>query len=372
MKFVAKTLHGLEPILAEELKALGASDVNIIKRAVEFQGDKALLYRANYELRTAIRVLRPIYTFLAKNEDQLYQKIMKYNWDLYLDENKTFAISYNVHSRYFTHSQYVALKMKDAIVDQFRNKKGKRPSVYTTNPDILLNVHVHEDRFSIALDSSGQSLHRRGYRDLGHAAPLNEVLAAGMIQIAGWTEDQPLQDPMCGTGTILLEAAMLGTKTPAAYYRKDPFCFTNWKDYDVALFEKIKQEANAQIVKPQLDLQGADTNPSVVRKTQFTLEDLNLTEQVSIQKTPFKRNQPQASNGVLITNPPYGERLKLRDINAFYGKMGDILKQNYTGWNAWIISSNLDALKHIGLKPAEKHDLFNGALECKFLKYTLF
>ncbi len=372
MKFIAKTLHGLEPVLVQELEELGAKEIRPLKRAVAFEGDKALLYQANYQLRTAIRVLRPIYHFVARSERQLYHKIYSYNWAMHFDVKKTFAITSNVHSSFFNHSKYVALKAKDAIVDQFRNKSGKRPSISTSHPDVLLNIHVNEDEFTVSLDSSGESLHRREYRDIGHAAPLNEALAAGMLKLAGWDKSKPLLDAMCGTGTILFEAAMMGSHTPTGYYKKERYNFQNWNDYDDDLFQKIKAEADAKIDYSGLQLKGGDNNPTAVKMALSTIQDLGFDDFIEIERVPFKRHEPSFESGILMMNPPYGERLQIRNINAFYKEIGDILKQQYTGWDAWIISSNFEAMKNIGLRPSKRHTLFNGALECKFQRFSMY
>lgn len=372
MKLIAKTLHGLEQVLAKEIEQLGGKEITVLKRAVAFEGDKEFLYTANYQLRTAIRILRPIYKFVARSERQLYHKISSYNWAMHFDIDKTFAISSSVSSPYFNHSQYVALKMKDAIVDQFRKKRGKRPSVDTVNPDIWFNIHCYEDEFTVSLDSSGNSLHRRGYRDMGHMAPLNEVLAAGMLHLAEWNRDLPLLDPMCGTGTILLEAAMMGSHTPAGFYRKDKYCFQNWMDYDDELFQGIKIEAQRKIDTTGLQIKGGDNNPSAIRMTQETIDYLDFNDCIAVEKKSFKKNTPTAEEGIMITNPPYGERLQMRDINKFYKDIGDTLKQDFTGWTAWIISSNFDAMKNIGLRPSRRLTLFNGSLECKFQKFSMY
>ncbi len=372
MKFVAKTLHGLEDILIQELKDLGAKEINKLKRAVSFEGDKELLYRANYELRTAIRILKPIYNFTARSERQLYHKIFSYNWAMHFDNKKTIAISSSVYSDFFNHSQYVALKTKDAIVDQFRNKTGKRPDIDTRNPDIWLNVHVYEDEFTVSLDSSGNSLHRRGYRDMGHMAPLNEVLSAGMLLMAGYKGHRLFKDPMCGTGTNLFEAAMIAANIPAAYYRKDKYCFMNWNDYEESIFEKIKVEAEKKINREGVKIEGGDNNPSSINMTQDVIDELGFGDMIEIEKIPFKRNLPESEMGLMIMNPPYGERLKTNDIESFYAMIGDTLKNHYSGWSAWIISSNFDALKHIGLRPSFKTILFNGSLECKYQKFSMY
>jgi putative N6-adenine-specific DNA methylase len=372
LKLIAKTLHGLEQVLAKEIELLGGKEITILRRAVAFEGDQELLYKANYLLRTAIRILKPIYKFEAKSDRQLYHKISSYNWAMHFDVDKTFAISSSVHSTYFNHSQYVALKTKDAMVDQFRNKLGKRPSVDTVNPDIWFNVHCYEDEFTISLDSSGNSLHRRGYRDMGHLAPLNEVLASGMLHLAEWNRDIPLLDPMCGTGTILLEAAMMGSHTPAGFYRKDKYCFQNWTDYDNELFQEIKIEAQRKIDFTGLQIKGGDNNPSSVRMTQETIDHLGFNDSITVERKSFKKNIPEKEGGLMMTNPPYGERLQMRDINQFYKDIGDTLKKDFAGWNAWIISSNFDAMKNIGLKSSKRLVLFNGSLECKFQKFSMY
>ncbi len=372
MQLVATTFHGLEEILADEIRTLGAEEVTPLRRAVKFQGDKAMLYRCNYELRTAIRILKPFYHFTARSERQLYHKIYTYNWAMHLDSSLTFAITANVHSHYFRHSQYVALKMKDAIVDQFRKKIGKRPSVDSKNPQIRFNIHVNDDEFSISLDSTGQSLHRRGYRDLGHQAPLNEVLSAGMLKLAGYDGSQTLLDPMCGTGTNLFEALMIAKKIPTGFYRKDTYCFQSWKDYDETLFSEIKENADGNMTTTSAKIIGGDNNPSAYRITLETIDELVLGNDIEVNRKPYQRNKPEVEPGLLMMNPPYGERLKINDITSFYKMIGDTMKQNFPGWQAWIISSNLEALKHIGLKPSKKHILFNGPLECRYLKFDLY
>lgn len=372
MEFVAKTLHGLEPLLQQELEALGAQSVQPLRRGVSFEGDLSLLYRANYQLRTAIRILKPIYRFQARSERQLYHKIHSYNWAMHLRLEDSFAISTAVNSPHFSHSQYVALKAKDAIVDQFRKKTGTRPNVNTHNPDVGLNIHVQGEDFTVSLDSSGDSLHRRGYRDMGHLAPLNEVLAAGMLQLSGWAAHQPLLDPMCGTGTILWEAAMLGQGIPAGFFRKSGYAFMRWENYDEALFQKVKQEANDQRSNPTLQIHGGDKDLKAIRMCEDTIEALGLADAIQVRHLPFRRYPTPGEAGVLIMNPPYGERLGIRDILAFYQGIGDTFKKNYAGWTAWLISSNRDALKNIGLKVSQKHVLFNGPLECRFQKYEMY
>ncbi|WP_430810171.1 MULTISPECIES: THUMP domain-containing class I SAM-dependent RNA methyltransferase [unclassified Carboxylicivirga] len=371
MKLLVKTFHGLEEVLAEELSAIGAQDVNLLKRAVSCTGDKEVLYKANLHLRTALRVLVPVLTFKAQTEDDLYQNIYKFDWSAYITEENTFAIDAVAFSDFFKHSKYLALKAKDAIVDQFRNKNGQRPSVDTEKPDLQVNIHVSHDQFTVSLDSSVESLHRRGYRSPHHKAPLNEVLAAGMLKIAKWHKDIPLIDPMCGTGTILMEAAMMACDMPPAYKRKH-FGFMSWADYDKALWEKIYSEAEAKIRYPKVNIVGGDNNAQAIDMAKTASLDFRLNRQVRIVRSNMEDHMPPAPRGMMITNPPYGERLTKDNINEFYKKIGTHLKRNYTDWQAWIITSNTEALKHVGLRPDSKYTLYNGSLECKYVAYDMF
>lgn len=371
MELLIKTFHGLESVLAKELEELGATNINTLKRAVACEGDQAFLYKANLHLRTALRILMPISTFTATTEDELYKAIYDFDWSQYLTEKKTFAIDAVAFSEIFKHSKYLALKTKDAIADQFREKTGLRPSVNTENPDVLINVHVSRDKFTISLDSSGESLHRRGYRQPGHQAPLNEVLAAGMLKIAGWHKDIPLFDPMCGTGTILMEAAMLACNIPAGFRRKK-FGFMSWADYDKFLWEKIHKEAEEKISYPRTRIVGSDIDAKAVDIAKTSSLDFRLNRQISITKCAFEEREVPFRRGMIIFNPPYGERLKKTDIFNFYKKIGSTLKQNYDGWVVWALSSNEEAIYRLGLRKEEKHILYNGALECEFLKYHMF
>lgn len=371
MELLIKTFHGLESVLAKELEELGATSINTLKRAVACEGNKEFLYKANLHLRTALRILVPISTFTATTEDELYKAIYDFDWSQYLTEKKTFAIDAVAFSELFKHSKYLALKTKDAIVDQFREKTGLRPSVNTENPDVLINVHVARDKFTVSLDSSGESLHRRGYRQPGHQAPLNEVLAAGMLKIAGWHKDIPLFDPMCGTGTILMEAAMLACNMPAGFKRKK-FGFMSWADYDKFLWDKIYKEAEEKISYPRTRIVGSDIDLKAVDIAKTSSLDFRLNRQISISKAAFEEREVPFRRGMIIFNPPYGERLKKTDIFNFYKKIGSTLKQNYDGWVVWALSSNEEAIYRLGLHKEEKHILYNGALECEFLKYHMF
>ncbi|MEL6865314.1 MAG: THUMP domain-containing protein [Bacteroidota bacterium] len=371
MKFIAKTIHGLEEILAKELQYLGASQVQTLRRAVSFEGDQRLLYRANYELRTALSILQPIHHFKAQNEEAFYRGIYRFDWFPYLDVKTTFAIHTTVHSNIFKHSQYIGLKTKDAIVDQFRKRLGKRPSISRDRPDVRINVHINRDQCTLSLDSSGEPLYKRGYRATTVEAPINEVLAAGMIQIAGWQADRPFIDPFCGSGTLLIEAAMYAYQMPAMLNRAD-FGFKRWRDFDPPLWkEVIDQAAQKQLTEGPL-IQGSDKDFRALRATENNLLAAGLEGKVEVQRLRFEKKIPPPPPGLLMSNPPYDERLKDKDIEALYKGIGDQLKQHYAGYEAWLISSNMEAIKRIGLRPSKKYQLFNGALPCKLLKYELY
>ncbi len=371
MKLLIKTLHGLEEVLAAEIQALGGENIKKIKRAVACEGNLSFMYSANYNLRTALRVLVPIYSFKAKNEQELYDQVLKFNWSDYMEVHQTFAIDNSVFSDLFRHSKYATLKMKDAIADQFREKYRSRPSIDVENPDVRFDLHAWKDNFTISLDSSGEPLNQRGYRDKGHAAPLNEVLAAGMVKIADWNASKPLIDPMCGTGTILIEAGMSALNIPPQFLRKN-FGFRNWKDFNPMIWNKVKLESDGQIRKKPLQISGGDSDDRAVRMAQKSLSKLGLREYVKIRNVPFERHKPGVPEGVVMTNPPYGERIEKDDILGFYKTISDLLKQNFQGFEAWVISSNFQALKRLKLRPAEKVKLYNGALECGFQKYELY
>ncbi|MEJ6681610.1 MAG: THUMP domain-containing protein [Flavobacteriales bacterium] len=370
-RYVAKTMMGMEPLVAEELKELGARNIQEKRRAVFFEGDLELLYRANLELRCAVSILKPLFWFRAHKESVLYKQVGMFDWMSVMDLNQTFAITSSVHSEYFNHSKYVALKAKDAIVDMFRDHLGERPNVDPVNPDIKINIHVNEAEFDISLDSSGDGLHKRGYRQSGHGAPLNEVLAAGMIKLSGWTPDKPFLDPMCGSGTLPIEACMVSTNTPANILRKE-FGFMNWKNYDEALFLKVKKEAMARITKPQAPILGTDGNYKAIEIAEDAAKKLGFSEHISFQKTMFNDLEYTGESGVIIMNPPYGERLNTLDVITLYKGVGDKLKSDFDGFDAWIISSNKEAFKNVGLRPSRKTPLMNGPLECKFIKYEMY
>ena len=369
MKLVAKTLAGLEELLEKELISLGAKKTKIVVRAVEFEGDDECLYRAMYECRLAVTILRPIWNFTAIDEHTAYRKAYACDWSRYFSVDQTFSISAAVHSDFFTHSQYISLKLKDAICDRFRKDYGRRPNVDTTDPDVRLNLRIYKDAFSISLDAAGAPLFKREYRREGHVAPLNEVLGAGMVQLSGWTPDQILHDGMCGTGTILLEAAMLAKNIPAQTLRRS-FAFHRWPNFDRKLWHDVTEAAKGRIKDVELTLRGTDMMRSAVMAATRSGNLLGLSDELDVRKGDFfDFESPEPV--VLIMNPPYGERMGDK-IEELYGDIGTHLKHQWIGSTAWLLSSNKEALKRVGLKPSKKITLFNGPLECQFCKFEMY
>jgi putative N6-adenine-specific DNA methylase len=369
--YLAKTLMGLETALVEELITIGASNVVAVKRGAMFSGDKSILYKANYCCRTAIRILAPIYEFAAHNEQMLYDGVKKFDWDKVFDVTDTFAINGTVFSDYFNHSHFVSLKAKDAIADQFRDKFGSRPSVDTENPDMMINVHIHKDKVTISLDSSGDSLHLRGYRKDAKEAPLNEVLAAGLVKLSGWKPGEPLIDFMCGSGTILSEAALIAENVAPGFFR-EKFGFEKWGNYEPELLEQIKGQAKGQEnhgIKGFIG--GCDHSPGAVKVALQNLKEAGLKD-IDIEISDFKKYHHNFESGVVIINPPYGERLAVLDIESLYKEIGNIWKQQYKGFKCWMITSSKEGIKSIGLKPFKKIDMMNGALECKYLGFDIY
>jgi putative N6-adenine-specific DNA methylase len=347
VKLIAKTFHGLEGVLADELKGIGAQNIKAVNRAVEFEGDKEIMYKANLLLRTAIRILHPIHHFTAKNDKELYDGVMKFDWSTIMGINETLAIDPVVYSEIFTHSQFVALKTKDAIVDQFRNKTGKRPSVDVENPSVRLVIHIAKDKATISLDSSGDSLHKRGYRTGHHKAPLNEVLAAGMVMLSGWDKKMPLIDPMCGSGTILMEAVMYARNYPPGLHKKQ-FSFKGWKDYDEELWNKVVEEAKENITHPRLKIYGSDASVKAIDIARESALQFRFNRDINFSVSSFEKLEPQHPKGMLIMNPPYGERLmKGKDIVDFYRMIGNQLKNTFIGYDAWIINIYDGTMKKI-------------------------
>ena len=371
MKLVAKTFKGLEEVLAQEIKDMGGEHVNIMNRAVSFKGSNRLIYKGNYCLRTAIRVLKPILEFEARDEEYYYRQLKKHDWSFYLKKGQTFAIDATVFGDYFNHSKFVALKFKDAIVDQFREKIGQRPDVDVEDPDLRLNVHISQKKVTVSIDTSGFSLFKRNYKLAPFPAPINEVLAAGMLRLIGWTADVPLVDPMCGSGTFLMEAAMIAQNIPAGYHIEQ-FAFMKWDHFQPELWKEVKQEANSKIKHKLLRIYGSDVHPRAIRICQKMFAKHDYAKSIQIEQRDISLLEKPFDQGVIVTNPPYGERLDDRETNELYNEIGDALKKQFSGYDAWLISSNMKALKNIGLRPSRKITLYNGKLECKFQKYEMY
>lgn len=369
MEFIAKTMHGLEELLMQELTAVGAKDVKTLRRAVSFTGDLEVMYKANLHCRTAIRILKKSYEFTAKDEKELYDQVRALPWEDHMSLDETFAIDASVNSEKFKHSKYASLKMKDAIVDRFRANTGRRPNVDPKDPDLMLNLFIYEDKIGINIDSSGESLHKRGYRSSGHMSPLNEVLAAGMIMLSNWQPDQALYDPMCGSGTIPLEAAMIASNIPPGWIRQE-FGFMKWKDYDEVLWERIRGEAEKKIKKEGIRIKASDLSGIHVRMARTAATALGLEDCIEFSKEDFF--ETDANEGHVIMNPPYGERMEHHNIEDFYEELADHLKRYYAGTECWFISSNNEALLRFGLRPSRRIVLFNGSLQCLFQKFELY
>jgi len=370
-QMLAKCFAGFEEVLAKELTQIGASDVRVVKRGVLFIGDKKLLYKANYLCRSAIRILKPIASFGAINEDELYNEVGKINWEQYLGLDGTFSIDGITSYSNITHSKYLALKTKDAIVDQFRNKFGKRPNVNTDNPDVSINVRLFKNEATISLDSSGESLHKRGYRIATGPAPMNEVLAASLVLLSGWDGKTNFIDPMCGSGTIPIEAALFARNIPPGYFRDD-YTFKKWNDFDIDLWNQVVQEAKEQIRDTDVQIVGSDWSGRILETAKENVTAAGLKDTVTLKMNFINDSEPPESPGFLITNPPYGERIKVDDIISLYKGIGDALKKDYSGYTAWIISSNLEALKFVGLRPSRNITVYSGKLECKFAKFDMY
>lgn len=374
-KMVAKTMMGLEEVLADELRECGATNIECINRAVTFEGDMRVLYRANYTCRTALAILKPFAEFDANSDQELYDKVYQIRWEKILDVDCTFMIDSTTSGEIFTHSYYAALKTKDAIVDRFRRNFGQRPSIDTENADYKFNLHIRDNHVTLLINSSGDSLHKRGYRQAVGIAPINEVLAAGMIKLAGWKCDCNFYDPMCGSGTILIEAAMMANRIPAQYYRDDRFAFKRWKEFNLGEWKSIKQQEDRKIgsLDFEYEIWGNDIDLTVLQQAEKNLEYTKLHKDVMLFNGSFEDQDPPEGRTLIVTNPPYGERIKIEALNAMYQQLGDTFKQKYgKDCEVWLITSDFEALKHVGLKPSKKIPLLNGQLDCRFVQYQLF
>ena len=369
-ELIAKTFMGLEPVLAQELTQLGANDIKIGRRMVSFTGNKEMMYRANFSLHTAIKILKPIHHFKAASADDVYEEIKKIDWREYLDNDRTFAVDSVVFSDEFRHSKFVSYKVKDAIVDQLRESTGKRPNISVANPDLRLHIHIAEDQCTLCLDSSGESLHRRGYRQESVDAPINEVLAAGIILMTGWKGDCDFIDPMCGSGTFLIEAALIAQNMAPGLFRKE-YAFEKWPDFDADLFDELYNDDTQERDFPH-HIYGYDVDIKAVNTARNNVKAAGLTDCITIEQQDFKDFQQPKEKAIIVTNPPYGERISTPDLLGTYKMIGERLKHQFMGNDAWILSYREECFEQIGLKPSIKIPLYNGSLECELRKYQMF
>lgn len=369
-RYVAKTMQGLESVLADELRALGAEGIEEGYRVVTFLGDKRMMYRANFFLRTALRILKPLDSFEAHSIDELYAHAMDFDWESVMDLSKRFAVDSVVNSEVFSHSRFAALKVKDAIVDQFRNRTGRRPFVDPEKPQVRIHLHISDTTCSLLLDSSGNSLHMRGYRRAQDAAPLNEVLAAGMILKTGWTGEQPFLDPMCGSGTLAIEAALIARGLAPGLFRNH-YGFEDWNDFEPDLLEEMYNDDSMERDNDVL-IMGSDIYGKAIAIAEQNVKAAGLSQYISLSTQSIFDLVPPMIPGIVVTNPPYGERLKQVQIDEFYKHLGDVFKKRYPGWDVWMLSGNRVVMKNFGLHPSKTYTLFNGPLECKFQRYNMY
>lgn len=370
VKLIAKTFQGLEEVLARELKTLGAENIECGCRVVSFTGDKEMMYRANFELRTAVRILKPIKTFEAKTADEVYEVMKTVDWTQYLDLNTTFAVDSVVYSEDFRNSKYVSYKVKDAIVDFFREKTGKRPNISVASPDIKFNMHISETSCTLSLDSSGESLHKRGYRQASVESPINEVLAAALVLMTGWDGQCDFIDPMCGSGTILIEAALIARNIAPGVFRQH-YAFEKWKDFDADLLERIYNDDSKER-EFAYHLYGYDQEISAIRAAHANVKAAGVSNDVTLEVQPFQKFEQPANKSIIVTNPPYGERISSPNLLGLYRMIGERLKHHFVGNDAWIIGYREETITQIGLRPSVEIPLYNGSLNCSFCKYTVF
>ena len=369
-KMVAKTFKGLEPVLARELTELGADEITMERRAVSFTGTKELMYKANLHLRTAARILKPILVFKATDADQVYEAVKKVDWGALMNLKTTFSVDTTVFSDDFRHSKYVAYRVKDAIADWFMERYHKRPSVSVANPDLFINIHIAQDKCTLSLDSSGESLHKRGWRVSQNDAPINEALAAGMLLMAGWNGLTDLVDPMCGSGTILIEAAMIALNIPPGIYRSS-FAFERWNDFDEELFGRLYNDESTERTFNH-KIYGSDVSIRSIKIAEQNVKSAGLSKYIQLKVVSVQKLEAPTQNCLIVTNPPYGERIMSDDIFGLYADLGRCLKHKFAGSTAWVISSQEAYLERMGLHPSEKVKLLNGQLDCLFCRYDLF
>ena len=371
MKLTAKTLYGLENIMAEELREIGAADVKPANRAVLFSGNSELLYKVNYCSRYALSVLVSVDDFRITSKDDLYRRALRTDWSSVMDPDSTFSVVPVVNSKLFGHTGYPGLIVKDAIADHFRNKSGRRPSVNTSDPDVLVNLHISNNDVNLSIDSSVVPLFKRGYRKVQGAAPLNEVLAAGILKLSGWNDSFPLVDPMCGSGTIAIEAGLIAFHIPPGKLRPF-FGFSRWKDFDEELFDRVKREADSRITGNSVNISASDISEQAVEQAVENIRSAGLAGKINVELLDFTAAVPKEPGGFLVFNPPYGQRLQPDEIENLYKMIGSVMKHNFPGYRAWIITAGRELLKNVGLKPKSKYTLYNGALECVLAGYELY
>ena len=370
-KIVAKTFYGMEDVLAKELLELGAQKIELGNRIVTFYGDKGFIYKANLCLHTALKILKPIYQFKANSNEELYDQLYSFNWDHFMNHTNTFVFDSVLSGNIFNHSLFVSQKAKDALVDKFRDINKDRPNVDLKHPDFRFHLHINNNICNLLLDSSGESLHKRGYRSSTNIAPINEVLAAGIIKLSGWDKKCDFLDPMCGSGTLLIEAAMMACNIPANINR-DEFAFEKWPDWDLELFDTIQNSQLKKVKEPEIKIFGYDKSPSAIVKSKENIKNASLSDFISVKNTDFFQSKKSSNEKLqIVSNPPYGERLKT-DIKDLYKNIGDTLKVKYSNTDAWFITSNLDIMKYIGLRPSRKIKLFNGKLESRLLYFPVY
>lgn len=370
-ELIVTTLAGLEEVCAKELESLGAENIEVLHRAVKFKGDKHLMYSVNYMCRTALRVLKPLYFFRCNDIDQYYRKLINFSWEKVFDVSDTFAIDVVGKHPSFTNTMFAAQKCKDAIADRFRKLYGRRPSVNIEFPDVRINIFLQQGQISVLLDSSGEPLFKRGWRRASVPAPINEVLAAGLILLSGWDKKKAFYDPFCGSGTIPVEAAMIATSTPAGFFRRK-FGFMTWQDYDERLFKTVKEKFDQQVKKMECTITSSDISGRSVEIARRNIRSAGFEENIHVKISSFENLLFKEGTGVIIANPPYGERLKSEDIVDMYKRIGDKLKHNCRGYDAWVIGSDINAIKFIGLHPSKKIKVYNGPLECRFLHFNIY
>ncbi len=370
-KLIAKTFYGLEEVLAKEIKTIGGKDIQVLNRAVSYTGNDEILYRSNLQLRTALRVFKNINSFNLRNENQLYSGIKKMDWTKLINIKQSFAVNATVNSKYFTHSQYVALKTKDAIADCYREKQDIRPSVDRERPDVLINIHISHTTCDVSIDTSGRPLNQRGYRDRTVDAPMNEVLAAGLIALSGWDGKSNFVDIMYGSGTILIEAAMFA-RNIAPSKNREYFAFKHWDDFNKELFFEILDDLKSKEIKFEQEITGCDISRRAFTIAKENINYANLKNTITVVKKDFENFEPPEGGGVMITNPPYNERMPVEDSIAFVKQIGDTFKNKFKGYNCFVFSGDLQSIKHLGLKARNKTKMYNGSIECRFNKYEIY